>query len=55
VRDFGRCFEGLEPAQAEALADGFQFERCAVRKPLAELLASFLHVPVQSSSPRSGV
>jgi len=38
VRDFARCFEGLEPDQAEALADCFRFERCVVRKPLADLL-----------------
>jgi endoglucanase len=42
VRDFGRCFEGLEPAQAEALAEGFRFDRCVIREPLAALLARFL-------------
>ncbi|HEX3762431.1 MAG TPA: cellulase family glycosylhydrolase [Kofleriaceae bacterium] len=38
VREFGRCFEGVSPAAAEALADGFRFDRCRVRAPLAELL-----------------
>jgi endoglucanase len=47
VRDFARCFDGLEPAQAEALADCFRFERCVVRKPLAELLE--LHLKDSSS------
>jgi endoglucanase len=42
VRDFGRCFEGVSPAEAESLADGFRFDRCAVRTPLAELLHSFM-------------
>jgi hypothetical protein len=42
VRDFGRCFEGLTPAAAEALADGFRFDRCRVRTPLAELLREFM-------------
>jgi aryl-phospho-beta-D-glucosidase BglC (GH1 family) len=40
VRDFGRCFEGLTPADAEALADGFRFDRCVVRKRLADILRS---------------
>ena len=48
VRDFARCFQGLEPEQAEALADCFQFERCLVRKPLADLLASVL--PARSTA-----
>ena len=42
VDDFARCFKGLDPAQAEALADGFRFDRCVVRTPLAELLSGFL-------------
>ena len=42
VRDFGRCFEGLAPAAAEALADCFRFDRCRVRTPLADLLREFL-------------
>ena len=42
VREFERCFEGLEPVAAEALADCFRFDRCVVRKPLAELLEAFL-------------
>jgi hypothetical protein len=41
VRDFGRCFEGLTPAAAEALADCFRFDRCRVRAPLADLLGEF--------------
>jgi hypothetical protein len=40
VRDFGRCFEGLTPADAEALADGFRFDRCVVRRRLADILRS---------------
>jgi hypothetical protein len=50
VRDFGRCFEGLEPAEAEALADGFRFDRCVVRTPLADLLVELL---AGSPAPRS--
>jgi hypothetical protein len=42
VADFGRCFRGVTPEQAEALADGFRFDRCAVRSPLAELMRGFL-------------
>ncbi len=38
VHDFGRCFEGLSPAEAEALADSFRFDRCVVRTRLAEVL-----------------
>jgi len=38
VQDFGRCFEGVQPAEAEALADCFRFDRCTVRTRLAELL-----------------
>ena len=38
VRDFGRCFEGLSPAEAEALADSFRFDRCVTRTRLAEQL-----------------
>lgn len=38
VHDFGRCFEGLTPEQAEALADSFRFDRCTQREPLAAAL-----------------
>lgn len=38
VQDFGRCFEGLTPAEAESLADCFRFDRCVEREPLAEAL-----------------
>jgi len=38
VGDFGRCFEGVSPAEAEALADSFRFDQCAVRTRLAEVL-----------------
>jgi endoglucanase len=38
VQDFGRCFEGLSPAEAEALADSFRFDRCATRTRLADVL-----------------
>jgi endoglucanase len=42
VREFGRCFAGVSPDEAEALADEFRFDRCVVRTPLAELLRGFL-------------
>lgn len=42
VQDFARCFQGLTPEQAEALADGFGFDRCRVREPLADLLRHHL-------------
>jgi hypothetical protein len=38
VGDFGRCFEGVSPADAEALADSFRFDRCTQRTRLAEQL-----------------
>jgi aryl-phospho-beta-D-glucosidase BglC (GH1 family) len=38
VDDFARCFEGVTPAEAEALADSFRFDRCTVRTRLAEQL-----------------
>jgi hypothetical protein len=38
VADFGRCFEGLSPDEAEALADSFRLDRCVPRRPLVEIL-----------------
>lgn len=38
VHDFGRCFEGLTPEEAESLADSFRFDRCTQRELLAEAL-----------------
>jgi hypothetical protein len=38
VRDFGACFAGVSPAEAEELADSFAFEECARRDRLADLL-----------------
>jgi endoglucanase len=40
VGDFGRCFEGHTPGEAEAIVDSFAFERCAVREPFAEILGA---------------
>jgi aryl-phospho-beta-D-glucosidase BglC (GH1 family) len=40
VDDFRRCFEGLSPEQAEALADCFRFDRCVVREELTQMLAA---------------
>jgi aryl-phospho-beta-D-glucosidase BglC (GH1 family) len=42
VGDFARCFQGVTPPEAEALGDGFRFDRCRVREPLAQLLRRFL-------------
>lgn len=38
VGEFGRCFEGVTPDQAEALAADFAFARCVRRTELAELI-----------------
>ena len=38
VADFGRCFEGLSPDEAEALADSFRLDRCVQRRRLVEIL-----------------
>ena len=38
VDDFAAAFRGLEPAEAEALADAFAFENCGVRERLASVL-----------------
>jgi hypothetical protein len=40
VGEFGRCFAGVEPAEAEELAGSFAFEACARRDRLADLLAA---------------
>jgi endoglucanase len=39
VAEFGRCFAGVDPEEAEELADSFAFEACARRERLADLLA----------------
>ena len=38
VQDFGRCFEGISPEDAESLADCFRLDRCARRETLAQAL-----------------
>ena len=38
VRDFGDCFTGVSPEEAEELAGSFAFEECARRDRLADLL-----------------
>ncbi|HEU5107995.1 MAG TPA: cellulase family glycosylhydrolase [Micromonosporaceae bacterium] len=38
VKDFGRCFNGVTPQEAEELADSFGFTECARRDRLADLL-----------------
>jgi hypothetical protein len=38
VKDFGRCFSGVTPDEAEELAGSFAFEECARRDRLADLL-----------------
>jgi hypothetical protein len=42
VDDFGRCFEGVEPDEAERLAASFAFEHCVRRDGLAETLRTHL-------------
>ncbi len=38
VDEFGRCFEGVTPAEAEALADSFRLDQCTRRDSLLEIL-----------------
>ncbi|MEV4759107.1 cellulase family glycosylhydrolase [Micromonospora sp. NPDC049559] len=38
VEDFGRCFAGVTPAEAETLAGSFAFDRCVRREGLADAL-----------------
>jgi hypothetical protein len=38
VDDFGRCFEGVDPQEAELLADSFALDKCERRHPLMDLL-----------------
>ena len=40
VADFARCFEGVSPDEAEALADCFRLDRCVRRRRLLETLGS---------------
>ena len=42
VDDFGRCFDGVTPDEAEALASSFAFGQCARREGLAETLSRHL-------------
>jgi endoglucanase len=42
VEDFGRCFEGTSPEEAERLAGSFAFAECTSRAPLADLLRAHL-------------
>lgn len=39
VDDFGECFRGVSPEQAETLADSFRLEHCVSREPLVEILS----------------
>ena len=36
--DFGRCFEGMSPDEAGALADSFAFEACVPSEPLVAIV-----------------
>jgi endoglucanase len=38
LEDFARCFDGLTPDEAEALANAFQLDRCVLRTELLETL-----------------
>jgi endoglucanase len=38
VADFGRCFEGLSPEEAEALAVSFRLDHCVPRRRLIDIL-----------------
>lgn len=38
VGDYARCFEGLNPDEAEKLADSFRLKHCVRREPLTALL-----------------
>jgi len=40
VDDFGRCFEGVGPAEALELADSFRLDTCVRREPLLEIIRS---------------
>ncbi|MGM1058299.1 glycoside hydrolase family 5 protein [Saccharothrix sp. Mg75] len=40
VGEFGRCFTGVSPEEAESLADDFAFANCLPRTPLTTLLHS---------------
>jgi endoglucanase len=43
VGQFGRCFEGVSPDEAESLAACFAFDACVRRDRLAEIVATHLH------------
>ena len=38
VNDFASAFDGVQPAETEALADAFTFRNCLVRDRLADVL-----------------
>ena len=40
VDDYADAFAGVDPDEAERLADAFAFEECRVREPLARILGS---------------
>ncbi|SDJ36747.1 glycoside hydrolase family 5 protein [Nonomuraea jiangxiensis] len=42
VGEFGRCFEGVSPQEAERLAGCFAFDACDTREPLAEVIRTHL-------------
>jgi endoglucanase len=51
VPEFARCFEGVRPDEAEALAAGFAFAACVRRDPLAETLRAHLAAPADAPAP----
>lgn len=42
VAEYGRCFEGVTPDEAEELAASFAYDACVRREPLAQLLRDHL-------------
>jgi endoglucanase len=49
VEDFGRCFEGMDAEEAEALADSFRFARCVKREPLLDLVRAAISADTLST------
>jgi endoglucanase len=48
LEDFERCFEGVDPGEAEALADDFRLDRCVQRTELLEILKEAAGAPPAS-------
>jgi hypothetical protein len=40
VDEFAGCFAGVDPDEAQRLADAFAYANCQVRTPLADILAA---------------